>query len=98
MHYLQTKVNKIFKIIIHWELSRSILKYVLNNLMLPFWIRQYALNSLSYLDMKGSFVFLQHRCFFTNKSRSIINFVKMNRMRFKTLIAKAYLPGITKSS
>lgn len=36
MKYLKIKALKIFKLILEWELSRTILKYIIKNLFLPY--------------------------------------------------------------
>lgn len=98
MHYLKIKANKIMKIVIEWELERLILRYLSRNLYLPVWVRQFSLLALLNLPQYSSFSYLKHRCYFSNQPRSIIHFFKLNRFRFKTLLVRADLQGIQKSS
>lgn len=99
MHYLQTKANKIFKIIIENELTRGLLRYVIKNQTLPFWIRQLAVNILvTAFSLKSSLTYLRRRCYFTNRARSLNSFLKLNRMRMKTLVGRAQLTGIMKNT
>lgn len=98
MKYLKTKARKIYKLIVEWELYRMILKYSIKNLFLPYWVRQYALNSLNFLPIQSSVSYAHLRCFLSNQPRSVLMLFKLNRFRFKYLIAKGHVTGIKKSS
>jgi len=97
MQYLKTKAHKIFKVVVEWELYRLILKYIIKNLFLPVWLRQYALISLAFLPLHSSTAFAHVRCIISNQSRSVLTFFKLNRFRFKFLNSKTDLTGIKKS-
>ena len=98
MKYLKTKALKIFKLIIEWELTRTILKYMIKNLFLPHWVRQFALFNYAFLPIQSSLTYLSLRCFFSNQPNSIITFFKMNRVRFKFATTKGVLSGVKKHS
>ena len=98
MTYLKIKANKVFKLVIEWELERWLLKYLVKNLILPIWVRQFSILSLSSLPQNSSTTYLKHRCYFSNQPRSLISFFKLNRVRFKTLLVRADLVGLQKSS
>lgn len=98
MTYLKIKANKVVKIVIEWELERLILKYLIKNLYLPIWVRQFALLALSNLPQQSSISYLKHRCYFSNQPRSLLHFFKLNRVRFKTLLVKSDVLGLQKSS
>lgn len=98
MRYLKIKAYKIFKIIIEWELARTLLKFIINNLYLPYIVRQYALIKLANFKLSASTVYLKSRCFISNQPRSIISLFKLNRVRFKFNIRYGLLAGIKKSS
>jgi len=96
MRYLKAKALKIFKLVIEWELCRTILKYIIRNLFLPSWVRQYSLFASTLIPMQSSAAYLSLRCFFSNQPRSILTFFKMNRVRFKH--STAALTGVKKSA
>ena len=84
------------KVIKKQEKSKLVLKYILNNVTIPFIIREKAYKELN-LKFKNR-VKLNRRCIITGRSRGIISKFKISRIVFKNFASKGYLPGIKKLS
>lgn len=98
MKYLKVKAYKIMKLLVEWEVYRLILKYCIRNQFCPSPLRQFAILELASLPLGSSIVHLKLRCFFSNQSRSLLTFFKLNRMRFKVTLSAGLMNGVKKSA
>ena len=94
MRYLKIKNKKLYKLFYNIELQKIQYKFIFNNTLLPFFIRQQAFNKLS--NMNFSYVTIKNRCYVTNKNRSVFNYFKLSRIKLRLLASNNYINGIKK--
>lgn len=95
MRYLLIKNKKIYKEYFKNELDTLLYKNVIYNQNLPNYIRQFIHFSKKKMT---SICKIRQRCYFSNKSRSVLNYHKLSRIKLRALISQNKLNGIKKSS
>jgi len=98
MKYIYTKSLKINSIIIKEELDRRFYKSIFVNTKLPFRLRHNAFFCIAKKKKYGSISLFRSRCYFTYKSRAVLNFFKQSRIQFRYFVSSGQLPGIRKAS
>lgn len=98
MKYIYTKSLKINNIIVREEFNRRFYKSIFLNTNLPLGLRHHAFFILANKKKSGSISLFRSRCFFTYKSRAVLNLFKQSRMQFRYLVCSGQLPGIRKAS
>ena len=95
MRYLLIKNKKLYKNFFTKELNTLLYKNVIYNQSLPNYIRQFI-----HFNKKNttSVCEIRQRCYFTNRSRSVISRYKLSRIKFRLLISKNNLNGFKKAS
>lgn len=95
MRYLLIKNKKLYNLFYNLELKKLKYKFIFNNTYLPGFVRQYALMSYNRI-YKISCSSIKQRCFYTNNSRSVLNYFKISRIKLRLLVSNNYLNGIKK--
>lgn len=94
MQYQLYKTKKKLKYITGIEKTQLLLKSILCNLNLPFYIRQSGGLKLFKLDISS----IRNRCLITNKSRSVFNHFKLSRIKLRWLASNGYINAIKKTN
>lgn len=97
MRHLLIKNKKFYKEFFKSELYNLLYKSVLYNQNLPNYVRQFLFfqkNKKKILSISK----IRQRCYFTNKSRSVLSYYKLSRMKLRFLISTNKLNAIKKSS
>jgi len=98
MKYLQIK-DKYKRLMYHKkELSRLILKSIVQNLNLDNQIRNVAMYKLDDLPKVSSSSKICNRCTITGTSKSVSRKYKISRMKLRNYGMSAAIPGVTKST
>lgn len=79
MQYQLYKTKKKLKKNLNTERSQLLLKNILHNLSVPNYIRQAA--GLKLFKVYNSSI--KNRCLITNKSRSVLNYFKLSRIKLR---------------
>nr|YP_011008105.1 ribosomal protein S14 [Dictyotopsis propagulifera]WBP69971.1 ribosomal protein S14 [Dictyotopsis propagulifera] len=80
------------------EIKNKILKSILYNQKIKVSIRWWAQLERSKLSNKSSISKVHNFCVQTKRSRSIIHFYKLSRLRLRKLALMGFLPGLQKAS
>ena len=89
------KINR--KLVKEYEKKTIFLKYIVNNLLFSYSIREKAYLELRTLR-KGVPTQINSRCILTGRGRAILSMYKISRITFKKLASNGLLKGIKKSS
>lgn len=95
MRYLLIKNKNFYKEYFKKELYGLLHKHVIYNQNLPNYIRQFVYFSKN-TTITGNKI--RQRCYFTNKSRSVLSYFKLSRIKLRLLISRNSLGGVKKSS
>jgi len=79
-------------------IKRSVHKYILNDLILPFGLKKYAFSVLFMLNNIASTLRVRNRCVYTYRSRSVNVYFKVSRLLLRDLVWKLLLPGMSAGS
>nr|YP_011008346.1 ribosomal protein S14 [Scytothamnus australis]WBP70317.1 ribosomal protein S14 [Scytothamnus australis] len=80
-----------------YEAKRKSLQAVATNENLDISLRWWAQIEKSKLPRRSSLSRVRNRCVITNRSRSVISFLKLSRLEFRRLVSKGAIPGFRKS-
>lgn len=80
------------------EDHQRVLKAILSNQNLDASVRWWAQVKRSRLTRQGNLTRVRNRCIQTNRSRSVIGYYKLSRLRLLKLAHNRGLPGLRKSS
>ena len=95
MNNLDYKRRRLF---LKHEIKRKALKAVLFNQKLDISLRWWAQLEKSKLPRHGSLSRIHNYCIETGRSRSVINFYKLSRLRFRKRVSQGNIIGMGKAS
>ena len=90
--------NKRRKSVFKNEIKRLEYKSIIKNLNLPKEVRYEYVSKLNGLNRNSSQIRVRNRCILTGRGRSIYNFCKLSRLKFRELASQGRLVGIKKAS